>query len=527
MYMPKHVFDVTDKIKSSLVASAGALLSQPKSPDKALGEVFSDVQAHRIFNDGKTFADLVPKSRIKSIKQEYELQKKDPHFDLREFIARHFYDLSTTVHKKDEFVADSTDTIDQHIEKLWSHLERRNRVNRGSLIALPYAYIVPGGRFNEQFYWDSYFIMRGLAVDGKWDMIEGMVKNMSYLIRKFGHIPTANRTYFLSRSQPPLFSHMVRLLASKQGNQALLEYLPYLLAEYRFWMKGRRKLAIQEHKAYLRVAEMPNGILLNRYYDNVVTPRPESHREDTETASHSKGRLPDRVFLHLRAAAESGWDFSSRWFADGQDINTIHTADIVPLDLNCLLYDHEMTLAHIYRLLYQPVLARRFEQQAVRRRRAIHEYCWNDSTGLFHDYNFHRHEQTDVKSIASVVALFTEVATKEQAAQIAKNIENNFLQTGGLLTTLHHTGQQWDSPNGWAPLHLFAVEGLKRYGYLQLADEIRQRWLDVNEAVFAKHHKLVEKYNVIDGEGLGGGGEYPLQDGFGWTNGVYKSLKHD
>lgn len=523
--MHKRRFDVTDKIKSSLVSSAGTLLLQPKSPDQSLGDIFSEVQKNQLFSDGKTFADLVPKSRIRSIKQEYELLKKDPHFNLKEFIDGHFYDLSSTVHNKGEYTPNPADTIDEHIEKLWTHLERRNRLNRGSLIALPYAYIVPGGRFNEQFYWDSYFIMRGLAVDNHWDMIEGMVKNMAYLIRKFGHIPTANRTYFLSRSQPPLFSHMVRLLASHQGNQVLLEYLPYLLSEYRFWMKGRRKLAVQEHKAYLRVVEMPNGILLNRYYDNLITPRPESLREDTETASQSSDRMPDRVFLHLRAAAESGWDFSSRWFGDGKDINTIHTADIVPVDLNSLIYDLETTLASIYRLLYQPVLARRFEQQAERRKRAISEYCWNEETGLFHDYNFHHHEQTPVKSLASVVALFSGVASKEQAKRIAHQLQTDFLKPGGLVTTLRDTGQQWDSPNGWAPLQLFAVEGLRRYGYFDLAETIRMRWLTLNETIYKKHHKLVEKYDVVNNAQLGGGGEYPLQDGFGWTNGVYKALK--
>jgi alpha,alpha-trehalase len=167
-------------------------------------------------------------------------------------------------------------TVSDHIAALWRHLERRNRRDRGSLIALPYAYIVPGGRFNEQFYWDSYFIMLGLAAENRWDMIEGMVKNYTYLMRKFGFIPTANRTYLLSRSQPPFFSHMVRLLVRHKGKLVLVEYLPYLLTEYRFWMKGRTKLAKQEHRAFARVVQMKNGELLNRYYDNKMTPRPES-----------------------------------------------------------------------------------------------------------------------------------------------------------------------------------------------------------------------------------------------------------
>src|SRR5690606_15165645 len=154
-----------------------------------------------------------PRARMQSIQQEYLLAREDPNFDLREFVSRHFYEFAP--HKtKEKFATDSHITVSEHIHLLWDVLERRNRLNRGSLIALPHPYIVPGGRFSEQFYWDSYFIMLGLAADGRWDMIEGMIKNCAHMIRKFGFVPTANRTYFLSRSQPPVFSLMVKLLAS-------------------------------------------------------------------------------------------------------------------------------------------------------------------------------------------------------------------------------------------------------------------------------------------------------------------------
>src|SRR5690606_10333801 len=138
--------------------------------------------------------------------------------------------------------------------------------------------------------------------------------NYAYQIRKYGYIPTANRSYLLSRSQPPFFSHMVRLLQKHKGRRALVEYLPYLVAEHRFWMRGKSKLADTENRAYRRVAEMSDGSLLNRYYDNKTTPRPESLREDVETAEKSGRKDSNRLYLHLRAAAESGWDFSSRWF---------------------------------------------------------------------------------------------------------------------------------------------------------------------------------------------------------------------
>lgn len=515
----------TDKVKTALVQTAGRLIRTQKSPDELLGALFADVQQQRIYPDGKTFVDLVPKKRIKSIQEEYALLKQDPLFDLRDFVGRHFYDLSTTVHKKEPFEIRKNEGIDSHITRLWSHLERRNRVNRGSLIALPYKYIVPGGRFNEQFYWDSYFIMLGLAADGKWDIVEGMVKNFAFMIRKYGYIPTGNRTYFLSRSQPPFFALMVRLLASHKGAWVLREYLPLLLTEYRFWMKGVRKLRETEHFAFRRVAQMPDGSFLNRYYDNKVTPRPESLREDNETAHAADSREADRLFLHLRAAAESGWDFSARWLSEPQDLRTIHTADIIPTDLNALLVTLEETIADAYGALWRPLMRRRYRRLAQRRKAALQEYSWSETEGWFMDYNFHHHEQTGFISLAGVFPLYAGIATDEQAARVAARLEKEFLKPGGLVTTLIDTGQQWDSPNGWAPLHWVAIEGLRRYGYDALADAISKAWMGVIDRVYDGSHRLIEKYNVTSKDGLGGGGEYILQDGFGWTNGVYVALK--
>lgn len=521
MVQPKNT--KKDKLKTSLVATAGTLLRPDKSPDEGLGELFAAVQRSRVFADGKTFVDLVPRGRAKAIVREYRTAKEDPAFNLREFVNRHFYEFAP--HKDKEFQANTSLTVSEHIASLWGVLERRNRANRGSLLALPHPYVVPGGRFSEQFYWDSYFIMLGLAADNRWDMIEGMMKNYAFMIRKFGFIPTANRTYFLSRSQPPFFSHMVRLLAGHKGRtRTLAEYLPYMLSEYRFWMKGRLRVARHEHQAFARVVQLPSGAFLNRYYDNKNTPRPESMLEDTETAEASPEREADRLFLHLRAGAESGWDFSSRWFLDPHDLTTVHTADIIPVDLNCLLYQLEQTIAESYRLLRNPPLARKFQRLAEQRERAIQEYCWDDEAQFFADYNFHLEKPTGHQTLAGVFPLYARIATKEQADAVAARLERDFLKPGGLVTTLAHSGQQWDAPNGWAPLQWVAIEGLRNYGHHALAAEIKRRWVTLNVKVFAREHKLVEKYDVTDKRGLGGGGEYPLQDGFGWTNGVLAAL---
>lgn len=510
-----------EKIKTAVV-HATTYRQLSKSPEEALGDLFHDVQEKRIYADGKTFPDLIPKRRVRQIVKEYLLEKTDPKFDLSDFVGRHFYEFHPDT--RGAYETDPNMTVSEHISALWNVLEKRNRRDRGSLIALPYPYVVPGGRFKEQFYWDSYFIMLGLAAEGKWDAIEGMMKNYAYMIRKFGFIPTANRTYFLSRSQPPFFSHMLQLLAREKGKKILVEYLPYLLLEYRFWIKGHSKLDKVENRAYARVVEMPNGVLLNRYYDNKTTPRPESLLEDKETAKLHGSEQSERVYLHLRAAAESGWDFSSRWFADPMDISTIQTVDIIPVDLNCLMHHLESTIAEAYRMLKQGRLAKRFQAAAERRARTINTYCWNEESGFYEDYNFHTGATTGCSTLAATFPLFVGIADARQAKLVAEKIEKEFLKPGGLTTTLVDNGQQWDEPNGWAPLQYVAIQGLKTYGHHTLAKEIRNRWVKTNMKVFHDKRKLVEKYDVLRPGNLAGGGEYPLQDGFGWTNGVLAVL---
>lgn len=522
--MPKLKLLLTkDRVKTGIAITAGALVRGDRSPDEEYRDLFRAVQANQIFADSKEFADLVPRKRAHAILDEYKVVRDDPQFDLREFITRHFYEF--TPHGK-RIIRNGL-PIDEHIDQLWEVMKRRNRRNRGSLLTLPYEYIVPGGRFNEQFYWDSYFVMLGLATSGRWAEIENMVKNYTFMIRKYGFIPTANRSYFLSRSQPPFFVQMVRLLARHSGKQVYLTYLPYLLAEYHFWMKGTSRLDKREFHSYRRVVKLDDGVLLNRYYDNRQTPRPESLREDLNTSTLSPEREPEKLYLHLRAAAESGWDFSSRWFDDPTDIKSIHTADILPVDLNSLLYLMEQTITEAYKILRQPLLVKRFNDLAQRRKKALRELFWDADKNIFSDYNFHRREKTGKATLAMVFPLYVGAADREQADHVAHFIENNFLKPGGLVTTLKTSGQQWDAPNGWAPLEWVAVQGLKNYGYEELAQEITHRWLERNELVYESSNRLVEKYNVIDTAGLGGGGEYLLQDGFGWTNGVYLALKNN
>lgn len=508
------------RMKSQITKiGAGLPMTSKSSPDELLGELFQDVQMHRIYPDGMTFVDLVPQEKLRSIVRAYEKQRQNPDFDLARFVQRHFKNY---VREESSYRTNQHHTPEQHINELWGVLTRETYLNKGSLLPLPYPYIVPGGRFGAQWYWDSYFTMLGLAASGRWDLVEGMLKNFAFMIRKFGYIPSGNRTYYLSRSQPPYFVHMVRLFMQKKGKSILVRYLPYLLAEYSFWMKGVKDLSTT-NTASRRVVLMPDGSVLNRYYDNKRTPRPEMYRDDVDTALMSN-RPASKVYLDIRAAAESGWDFSSRWFKDGENLTSIHTTDLIPVDLNCLLVDLESAIAEAYRMLKQPLLAKRYESKAEKRIEAINKYCWSHKFGYYFDYDFIEKKRTPHMTLAAVSALYSGVASRSQANHVTAELENKFLKPGGLITTLSKSGQQWDSPNGWAPLHWLAVQGLRRYGHDELAATIKKRWMSSVVKVYTHDYKMVEKYNMFHALDVAGGGEYELQDGFGWTNGVYMAL---
>jgi len=482
--------------------------------------MFKDIQFAGIFADSKTFVDAVPKMPLADITERYQAQKTQPGFDLETFVRAHYQLPETTALA---YQSDPSQPIETHIDRLWQQLTRAPDVaDQGSLIPLPNAYVVPGGRFREIYYWDSYFTMLGLRASGRWELIEGMVNNFAYLIDALGYIPNGNRNYYLGRSQPPFFALMVELLAAHKGEQLLPLYLPFLLREYQFWMEGNSELT-PAVGALRRLVLLPNGSRLNRYWDDTAAPRPESYKEDCELAEQQRGNKRD-FYRHIRAAAESGWDFSSRWLADGKTLATINTTDIIPVDLNALLYHLEALIARVYLHLGDVGRALLFENLAQTRKEALLHYTWNPAAGLFHDYNHVRQQQTPVESLATVFPLYFGLADQQQADAVAHKLERDFLQEGGLTTSLAHTGQQWDMPNGWAPLQWLAIKGLRHYGHGDLAQQIKKRWVDLNLSVYRQSGKLVEKYNVYDTQLPGGGGEYELQDGFGWTNGVLLDL---
>lgn len=479
-------------------------------------ELFHDVQQSRMFADSKTFADATPLVKVSALLDAYAQQKTQADFSLEQFVQTHFRLPQPVAITSDE----TCDSVAAFIDHMWNVLTQQPAVQTdSSLIPLAKPYIVPGGRFREIYYWDSYFTALGLVGTEHQPRVRDMLENFLAIQQEVGCIPNGNRAYYHTRSQPPVLGLMANLVLQYDHDDELARRcLQGMEAEYQFWMQGSAELTVSE-PAHRRVIRMPDGSVLNRYFDDAAAPRPESYHEDIDAAQHLEPGARFAFYRHLRAACESGWDFSSRWLADADDLTSIHTTDIVPVDLNCLLYLLECQLRDGYKALNN-TLSGFYAERAQAREMAIQTYLWDANSGLFRDFDVTTGMQTTVDSLATVMPLFVGLAKPHQADGIARRLGNDFLKPGGLVTTLNDTAQQWDSPNGWAPLQWLAVKGLEDYGHTALAARIRSAWLGNVEAYFNGHHAMLEKYNVCQPGLTASGGEYEVQLGFGWTNGV-------
>lgn len=503
--------------------------------------LFHDVQIAEVFKDSKTFVDSIPNIALAEIHKRYDREKTQDNFDLKSFVSRYF---SFPDADEDGKLVQTYSglTMKEHIHQLWDKLTRQPlTVNSGSLLDLKHPYIVPGGRFTEIYYWDSYFTCEGLASAGKIGMVKNMIANFADFIDTYGYIPNGNRSYYLSRSQPPFFAFMLDIL-ERYAPQDALSYLPQLEKEYAFWMAGSQGLS--PGKASRRVVRLPGGETLNRYYSDSATPRYESYREDLadlaayETSLTRKGHTLTKAqkaefFIHLRAGAESGWDYSSRWYADPKDKTTLCTTHLIPVDLNCLLYYMERKLGTYMSERGFSGKAHYYHAIAERRARAIEKYCWNEQSGFYYDYNHVTQKQSPIMSLAAVYPLFTRMTTMDKARRVAKCLEEIFfyrdsqlLVGGGLVSTTTRTPfhHQWDTPNAWPPLQWMAIQGLQYYS-LPLGDDIAKAWLRLMKKTYDARGKMFEKYNVVNPKLVASGGEYEIQDGFGWTNGVVVALQ--
>lgn len=472
--------------------------------DQTLKGLFVDLQTSGLWKDQKAIADAILLAPAGEILAAYEAAKAETGGkpDLQAFFARWFRPVAVG---EAAYRTNPAHSPREHLAAIWPHLIRPadDPEERSTRFPLPNPYVVVGGRFQEAYYWDSYFSQLGLLKSGQHDLVRAMLDNFAHAIATVGHIPNGFRSYFLTRSQPPFFAAMVQDYGRATGDlsAAYARYRVAMQAEYRYFLSSSHNVG---------------G--LARYWDDADSPRTEMYGTDLEWSDHARSH--PGFFRNLRAACESGWDFSSRWLTDPADLGTLRTTELWSIDLNCLLLRYEEILA-------QATGHTRYVTAANARRRAISQRFFDKERGYFFDVQIADGKLVPITTAAGMFALYAGAARPDQAARAAEWMETHLLAPGGMLTTDVTSGQQWDAPNGWAPLQWIAIQGLRRYGMDELAESLRKRWLATCDAVFAASGKFVEKYNVLDPLAASGGGEYALQDGFGWTNGVYLDLSED
>jgi alpha,alpha-trehalase len=435
-----------------------------------------------------------------------------------------------------------------------------NTFSPHGVLYLPNPYVVPGGRFNEMYGWDSYFIIRGLVQAGKIDLARGMVENFFFEIENYGAVLNANRTYYLSRSQPPFLTSMVLSVYDAQKAKG---------KEDRTWLERAYGYAVRDHAMWMQEPMLAGNTGLSRYFDFGEGPAPESLKDETDhykkvaeyflehpetgnvylverkpgdktplgpgnaytlqfcdipkTMERANCEVIDEVSLSReyykgdRSMRESGFDISFRFSPYGAD-----THHFAPVCLNSLLYKTETDLEQISQALGKTAEAEEWKKQAAARKEAINKYLWDAKKGEFFDFNFVTQKMSRYEYASTFYPLWANVASKEQAAAVVKTL-SHFERPGGLLMSPYDTGMQWDAPFAWAPVELVSLEGLRRYGYAGIANQASYDFLSTVAENFRKDGTIREKYNAIDRstEAAVKGGYQINVVGFGWTNGAF------
>ncbi|XP_076237500.1 trehalase isoform X2 [Calliopsis andreniformis] len=516
------------------------------------GDLLHTIQMASIYKDSKTFVDM----KMKHPPNETLLL-------FQEFMKR--TDQMPTRHQIEQFVNDTFDPegsefeewdpadwtnhpkflnriLDDELRKfasdlnhIWKMLGRKMkddvRINEDhySIIYVPNPVIVPGGRFREFYYWDSYWIIKGLLLSEMYSTVKGMLSNFVMIVDKIGFIPNGGRIYYTMRSHPPLLIPMVEEYLKTTHDYKWLEDNLYLLEkEFDFWMTNRTVEVELDGVKYT----------LARYYEESSGPRPESYKEDYLTSqSFRTAEEKDNYYAELKTAAESGWDFSSRWFIlDGTNkgnLTNLKTRYIIPVDLNSIIYRNAQLLAKYNQRMGNETKAAYYRKRAEEWKRAVTAVLWHDEVGAWLDYDILNDIKRDYFYPTNVLPLWTDCydisKREEYVSKVLKYLEKNqiMLNLGGIPTTLEHSGEQWDYPNAWPPLQYFVIMSLNNTEdpwAQRLAYEISQRWVRSNYKAFNETHSMFEKYDATVSGGHGGGGEYEVQLGFGWSNGLVMDL---
>lgn len=373
----------------------------------------------------------------------------------------------------------------RYIRSQWKEMTFHLSKDKGVHIGLPHPFVAPSGRrsafANDQFYWDSYFIILGLLFVGKLEISKGMVENFVYLQKKYGIIPSRNRLFNLGISQPPFLSSMVmEIYQTKPDKRWLKKMIPVIEKE------------------------------LNEYWLDAV--RPEKHM-----VYQGLSRYCDHHINHNTSEHESGWDMTTRFRE--------RCLRFLPVDLNSLLYKYETDLHVFHGLLGNDLQAEDYLKRSEKRKRKMNQLMWSGSDGAFYDYNYRTHRQRHFFSVACYYPMWAKLASKKQAKALVKNLKILETKWGLANTRKVKTDEfkQWDYPNGWANQQWIVIQALLNYGYREDALRIAKKWIRLNLHVFEKTGKFWEKYNVVRGD-IGKDGRYPTQYGFGWTNAVFIKL---
>ncbi len=402
------------------------------------------------------------------------------------------------------------------------------------LLYLPRPYVVPGGRFNEMYGWDSYFIQMGLLRDDQVELAEDMADNALYQIREYGKILNANRTYYLTRSQPPFLTQIVLGIYSRKLDRKWLEEsVPLIEKYYAYWTTGPHLTPATGLSRYFDLGDGPAPEVLTSEHDSsgrtdydLIKEYFRSHRiHDYDVARYydaKKDELTPLFYKGDRSMRESGFDPSGRFGPFSIDI--IHYN---PVCLNTLLYLMESQTAEIMRILNRETDAAVWRQRAQERAARINQLMWNEADGFYYDYDFVHSRERRYPFLTTFYPLWAGIASADQAQRVVRNLRV-FEQPGGLQTSPRQTGDQWDAPFGWAPLQWIAVEALRRYGYNSEADRVSEKFLSLVQQEFVRYGTIEEKYDVVRRQSDVGKrlrfGYRTNEAGFGWTNAVFTAL---
>ena len=444
------------------------------------------------------------------------------------------------------------------VERLPKPIMRLGEVMPGQLptqglLFLPNPYVVPGGRFNEMYGWDSYFIVRGLLEDGRRDLARGMVENFFYEIENYGAVLNANRTYYLTRSQPPFLTSMVMAqyaadkAAGRQDRKWLARAFQYSKRDYALWTREPKLAGETGLSRYFDLGEGPVPEIADHpeYYADVadwLVRHPQVHTGylalmplsgigpelrvplcgEKPCAESRVVRFTADYYKGDRAMRESGFDISFRFGAFGGS-----THHYVPVCLNSLLYKTEVDLAEMAQLLGYSDQARRWRVQARYRKKLVNRYFWNRKKGMFFDYDLETGRQSTYDYATTFYPLWAGLATPKQAKAVVRNLAV-FDQPGGVAMSSQVTGVQWDKPYGWAPVEMIAVEGMRRYGFNPEADHISKKFLATVLENYRREGTIREKYNVVTRttEANVTAGYQANVVGFGWTNAAFLVMLH-